>query len=85
MSFRTGLPFTVHATTDTSGTGENTGRGDQIGNAYAGVSHSLVSHSYGPEAYFLIAAEPRSQHWGEPESQSGAQLAHRTGHILTLR
>ncbi len=46
MSFRTGLPFTVHATTDTSGTGENTDRGDQIGNAYAGVSHSLVSHSY---------------------------------------
>jgi hypothetical protein len=23
MSFRTGLPFTVHATTDTSGTGEH--------------------------------------------------------------
>jgi hypothetical protein len=46
MSFRTGFPFTVHATTDTSGTGENTDRGDQIGNAYAGVSHSLVSHSY---------------------------------------
>jgi hypothetical protein len=26
MSFRTGLPFTVHATTNTSGTGENTDR-----------------------------------------------------------
>jgi hypothetical protein len=46
MSFRTGLPFTVHAATDTSGTGENTDRGDQIGNAYEGVSHFLVSHSY---------------------------------------
>ena len=42
----TGLPFTVHATTDTSGTGENTDRGDQIGNPSAGVSHSLVSHYY---------------------------------------
>jgi hypothetical protein len=46
MSFRTGLPFTVHATTDTSGTGENTDRADQIGNAYAGVSHSVINHSY---------------------------------------
>jgi hypothetical protein len=40
------FPFTVHATADTSGTGENTDRADQIGDAYAGVSHSVVNHTY---------------------------------------
>jgi hypothetical protein len=42
MQFHTGLPFTVFASYDTSGTGENTTRGDQVGNPYAGVNHTQV-------------------------------------------
>jgi hypothetical protein len=44
LSFRNGLPFNVYASSDTSGTGENTTRGDQIGPAYQGVSQSLNDH-----------------------------------------
>jgi len=40
MQFHTGLPFTAFASFDTSGTGENTTHGDQVGNPYAGVSHT---------------------------------------------
>jgi Carboxypeptidase regulatory-like domain len=42
MQFRTGEPFTVFASYDTSGTGENTTRGDQVGNPYAGVNRAQV-------------------------------------------
>jgi len=42
MQFHTGEPFTVFASYDTSGTGENTTRGDQVGNPYAGVNHTQV-------------------------------------------
>ena len=42
MQFHTGLPFTVFASYDTSGTGENTTRGVQVGNPYAGVNHTQV-------------------------------------------
>jgi hypothetical protein len=42
MQFHTGEPFTVFASYDTSGTGENTTRGDQVGNPYAGVNHNQV-------------------------------------------
>ena len=55
LSIRTGEPFTIHASSDTSGTGENTDRGDQVGVPNAGVSHALVSHTYvqwiNPAAY----------------------------------
>ena len=44
LSFRNGLPFNVYASSDTSGTGENTTRGDQIGPAYQGVKQSLSDH-----------------------------------------
>ncbi|MDQ2841262.1 MAG: TonB-dependent receptor [Acidobacteriota bacterium] len=44
LSFHTGLPFNVHASSDTSGTGENTTRGDIIGNPYQGVDRSLSQH-----------------------------------------
>jgi hypothetical protein len=44
LSFRDGLPFNVYASSDTSGTGENTTRGDQIGPAYQGVNQSLSNH-----------------------------------------
>ena len=44
LSFHTGLPFNVYASSDTSGTGENTDRGVQIGNAYSGVNQSLSDH-----------------------------------------
>jgi hypothetical protein len=40
VAFRTGLPFTIHATSDTSGTGENTARGVQVGDPYAGVDRT---------------------------------------------
>jgi hypothetical protein len=42
--FHTGLPFNIFASSDTSGTGENTTRGDLIGNPYLGVSQSLSDH-----------------------------------------
>jgi Carboxypeptidase regulatory-like domain len=41
FTYRTGFPFTIHATSDTSGTGENTTRGVQIGNPFQGVSHAF--------------------------------------------
>jgi len=44
LSFRSGLPFTVDAYGDISGTGENTDRPDLIGDPYAGVSHSVHDH-----------------------------------------
>jgi hypothetical protein len=42
VSIRTGFPFTVRASSDTSGTGENTTRANQVGDPFAGVSHSVV-------------------------------------------
>jgi Carboxypeptidase regulatory-like domain/TonB dependent receptor len=44
ISFRTGEPFSIHASSDTSGTAENTDRGVQIGAPFSGVSHALVNH-----------------------------------------
>jgi len=44
LSLRSGLPFTVNAYGDPSGTGENTDRPDLTGNPYADVSHSVKSH-----------------------------------------
>ena len=44
LGFHTGLPFNVYASSDTSGTGENTDRGVQIANAYAGVNRSFSDH-----------------------------------------
>lgn len=40
LGFHTGLPFSIHAAYDTSGTGENTARGVQVGNPTAGVDRS---------------------------------------------
>jgi hypothetical protein len=34
----------VHASSDTSGTGENTDRGVQVGAPFSGVSHALTNH-----------------------------------------
>jgi hypothetical protein len=55
FSFRTGFPFTIHATSDTSGTGENTARGVQVGDPFQGVSHTLSNHNpvqwINPNAY----------------------------------
>jgi hypothetical protein len=44
LSFHTGVPFNIYASSDTSGTGENTTRGDIIGNPYQGVNQSLSNH-----------------------------------------
>ena len=44
ISFRTGEPFSIHASSDTSGTAENTDRGVQVGNPFSGVSHALTNH-----------------------------------------
>jgi hypothetical protein len=46
LSFRSGLPFSVNAYGDISGTGENTDRPVLISDPYAGVSHSV--HGYQP-------------------------------------
>jgi hypothetical protein len=46
LSFRSGLPFTVNAYGDLSGTGENTDRPDLSANPYAGISHSVHDHQY---------------------------------------
>jgi Carboxypeptidase regulatory-like domain len=44
LSFRSGLPFSLYAANDFSGTGENYERVDQItSNPYAGVSHSVTN------------------------------------------
>lgn len=55
MSLRTGEPFSIHASSDTSGTGENTDRADQVSNPHASLSHTLVDHAYvqwiNPAAY----------------------------------
>jgi len=45
LTFRTGFPFTIHASTNTDATGENTTRGVQVGDPFQGVSHALVDHS----------------------------------------
>ena len=43
VSIRTGFPFTVRASSDTSGTGENTTRANQVGDPFANVSHDVVT------------------------------------------
>jgi hypothetical protein len=43
VSIRTGFPFTVRASSDTSGTGENTTRANQVGDPFANVSHDVVA------------------------------------------
>jgi hypothetical protein len=43
LSFYTGQPFSVFSSTDTSGTGENEQRANQVGNPFAGVNHSIVN------------------------------------------
>lgn len=44
LTMHTGLPFNVYASSDTSGTGENTDRGMEIANPYQGVDQSLSNH-----------------------------------------
>jgi hypothetical protein len=55
LTFRTGFPFTIHASSNTDGTGENTTRGVQVGNPFQGVSHTLSDHNpvqwINPSAY----------------------------------
>jgi hypothetical protein len=43
ISVRTGFPLTVRASSDTSGTGENTTRAVQVGDPFQGVSHAVVA------------------------------------------
>jgi len=43
FAFRSGLPFSLDAIGDWSGTGENLDRPDLIGNPYAGTSHQATS------------------------------------------
>ena len=42
LSIRTGFPFTVRASSDTSGTGENTTRAVQVGDPFQGASPTVV-------------------------------------------
>jgi hypothetical protein len=42
ISVRTGFPFTVRASSDTSGTGENTTRAVQVADPYEGVDQSVT-------------------------------------------
>jgi hypothetical protein len=43
LSIRTGFPFTVRASSDTSGTGENTTRAVQVADPFQGASPTVVS------------------------------------------
>src|SRR5262249_4284480 len=43
ISVRTGFPVTVRASSDTSGTGENTTRANQVADPFNGVSHDVVN------------------------------------------
>jgi len=43
ISVRTGFPFTVRASSDTSGTGENTTRAVQVADPFQGVDHTIVN------------------------------------------
>jgi hypothetical protein len=43
LTFRGGEPFTVGATSNTSGNGEYADRANQIGDPFAGVSHNIVN------------------------------------------
>jgi len=45
LTFRTGFPFTIHASSNTDGTGENGTRGVQVGDPFQGVSHALSNHN----------------------------------------
>jgi Carboxypeptidase regulatory-like domain/TonB dependent receptor len=54
ITFRGGEPFTVGATSNTSGNGEYADRANQIGNPFAGVSHAIVDgvvNWYNPAAF----------------------------------
>jgi len=55
LTFRTGFPFTIHASSNTDGTGENTTRGVQVGDPFQGVSHARSNHNpvqwINPNAY----------------------------------
>ena len=43
LAFHTGQPFSVFSSSDTTGTGENEQRANQVRNPYAGVKHSIVN------------------------------------------
>ncbi len=43
LAFHTGQPFSVFSSSDSTGTGENEQRANQVGNPFAGVKHSLVN------------------------------------------
>jgi hypothetical protein len=43
VSVRTGFPFTVRASSDASGTGENTTRANQVADPFDGVSHAVAT------------------------------------------
>ena len=43
LSVRTGFPFTVRASSDASGTGENTTRANQVADPFDGVSHAVTT------------------------------------------
>jgi hypothetical protein len=43
ISVRSGFPFTIRASSDTSGTGENTARAVQVGDPFQDVSHAVVT------------------------------------------
>jgi hypothetical protein len=61
VSFRSGLPFSVNAYGDVSGTGENADRPNLTGNPYAGISHSVVDH----QGVYWINANAFSVNYGE--------------------
>jgi hypothetical protein len=45
VTFETGVPFTVTASSNTSGNGENDDRAIQVGSPFAGLSHKVVNGS----------------------------------------
>jgi hypothetical protein len=63
FSFHGGQPYTVVASSNTSGNGENADRANLVGNPYAGVSHKIVGGAvtwFSPTAF----ADPAAGQYG---------------------
>ena len=72
LSFHTGQPLTIYASPDTTGTGENYQRANQVGDPTVGVSRSLVNGVFqwlNPAAFALppngtFGTSPRGGYYG---------------------
>ncbi len=68
FAFKGGQPITIYDNNDTSGTNEYTQRVNQVGNPFAGVSHSILTNSSGGKYVQVLNpaafADPATNTWG---------------------